>query len=411
MNMHRLIHTITVALTMSGVGHAARIEPARLAANPGFADVVAQVLPSVVRIKASRPAGSGEGSGVVIDGDGFIVTNNHVVDGATRITVQFHDEKELVAVVAAADAELDIAVLRVTAKGLPPAVFGNSANVRAGEFVLALGNPFGAGMTVSHGIAGTTEKAGYIQTDAAINPGNSGGPLINLDGAVIGINTAILTASGGSNGVGFALPSNLVRRVTAELMSQGKVRHGYLGAGLQPMTAELAAALGSAAPDGVLVADVAADSPAAAAGLKKADVIVEINGRPLRDMRRFQLFVAASKPGDKLVVKLLRDGAEVEATIVLAERPAQNAAVENAASISGALLAETPAGVLLAAHEPASSLAASGLNPGDLIVSIDREKVFTLAELRRRFEIAGNRPLLVEVTRGGSNYFFALARL
>lgn len=411
MNIRRVVHTITVALLMTGLGQGARIDPARLIPNQGFADVVAQVMPSVVRIKAFRTVGAGEGSGVIVDRDGFIVTNNHVVDGATRITVQFHDEKELVAVVAAADAELDIAVIRVTANNLPAASFGNSATLRAGEFVLALGNPFGAGMTVSHGIAGTTEKAGYIQTDAAINPGNSGGPLINVDGEVIGINTAILTASGGSNGVGFALPSNLVRRVTAELMSQGRVRHGYLGAGLQPMNAELAAALGSTAPDGVLVADVAADSPASAAGLKKADVIFEINGRPLRDMRRFQLFVAASKPGDKLSVKLMREGAEVAVNIILAERPAPDSANETSAAINGALLAETPAGLLLAAHEPASTLAASGLNPGDLIVSIDRQKVSTLAELRRRFETAGNRPLLVEVTRGGSNYFFALARL
>ncbi|MBS1833533.1 MAG: trypsin-like peptidase domain-containing protein, partial [Acidobacteria bacterium] len=317
----------------------------------GYADLVEKTLPGVVRVVTTRMAApasgpvsigfqpsstsnagrarvSGEGSGVVFSADGYIVTNQHVIDGAVRTRVQLHDGREFDAKIVAADAPIDLAVLKIDASGLTPLPFADSAKVRVGEAVLAIGNPFGVGTTVTQGIvsAMSPSKLGiagdedYIQTDAAVNPGNSGGALINTSGELVGINTAILSTSGGSNGIGFALPSNVAKAVATELVRDGKVQRGYLGVGLQQITPDLTEALGE--ENGALIANVASNSPAAKAGLQKGDVVAGMNGRTVRDFHRLRLFIAEAKPGAAVQLLIRRDGLEKNFWIVLDERPA-----------------------------------------------------------------------------------------
>jgi Do/DeqQ family serine protease len=266
----------------------------------------------------------GEGSGVIISPDGYIVTNNHVVDGATELAVSMTDKRELKARVIGTDAKTDIALIKVDAQNLPHLTLGNSANVEVGDIALAIGNPFGLGQTVTMGIISATGRSGlgiedyedFIQTDASINPGNSGGALVNAKGELIGINTAILSGSGGNQGVGFAVPVDMVRQVMTQLKDKGVVTRARLGAYIQELTPKLASALGVKALDGAVVTDMVPDGPAAKAGLQKDDVIVALNGKNI-DARSLRLDVGSMTPGSTISLKVLRNGAERTISVTL----------------------------------------------------------------------------------------------
>jgi len=266
----------------------------------------------------------GEGSGVIVSPDGYIVTNNHVVDGASELTVVMADKRQLKARVIGTDGKTDIALIKVDANSLPHVTLGTSSNVEVGDVALAMGNPFGLGQTVTMGIISATGRGGlgiedyedFIQTDASINPGNSGGALVNTKGELIGINTAILSRSGGNQGVGFAVPVDMVRSVMTQLKDKGVVTRARLGALIQELTPKLASALGVKANDGAVIADTVADGPAAKAGLQKEDVIVALNGKDV-DARSLRLAVSSMTPGSTINLKVLRNGAERNVSVTL----------------------------------------------------------------------------------------------
>jgi serine protease Do len=259
-----------------------------------------------------------------------------VVDGATELTVSMSDGREMKARVIGTDAKTDIALIKVDAKDLPHATLGNSANVEVGDIALAIGNPFGLGQTVTMGIVSATGRGGlgiedyedFIQTDASINPGNSGGALVNTRGELIGINTAILSRSGGNQGVGFAVPVDMVRQVTTQLKDKGTVTRARLGAYVQELTPKLASAFGIKAQKGAVVGDVVPDSPAAKAGLKKDDVIVGMNGKDI-DGRSLRLAIASMTPGTTIDLKVLRDGSEHKYSVILDTMPPDTQRVED----------------------------------------------------------------------------------
>jgi serine protease Do len=353
-----------VGASMVQAGHApeaavaAAAPPVREAINmpATFAPVVKAVLPAVVNISSTKvirtsgfPGGEdnpfgdlfpgfrmpegpqrqqGEGSGVIVSSDGFIVTNNHVVDGSTELTVSMGDKRELKAHVIGTDAKTDIALIKVDAKDLPHVVLGDSSKVEVGDIALAMGNPFGLGQTVTMGIISATGRGGlgiedyedFIQTDASINPGNSGGALINTRGELIGINTAILSRSGGNQGVGFAVPVDLVRHVMTQLKEKGTVTRARLGVYFQELTPKLASALGVKASQGAVVTEIVADGPASKSGLQKDDVIVALNGKDI-DGRSLRNAVGSMAPGSTINLKVLRGSAERNYSITLDRMP------------------------------------------------------------------------------------------
>jgi len=314
-----------------------------------FAPVVKAVLPAVVNISSTKvyrtsasrddnPFGDlfpgfrmpdrpmrqrGEGSGVIISADGYIVTNNHVVDGATELSVSLADKREMKARVIGTDTKTDIALIKVDAKDLPRVMLGNSSNVEVGDIALAIGNPFGLGQTVTMGIVSATSRGGlgiedyedFIQTDASINPGNSGGALVNTKGELIGINTAILSGSGGNQGVGFAIPIDMVRQVMTQLKDKGAVTRARLGIYFDQSTSS----------NGTVVKDVVEDGPASKAGLRKADVIVALNGKAI-DGRALRVAIGSMAPGTKIDLKVLRDGREQTYSVTLDAMPQETAA-------------------------------------------------------------------------------------
>jgi len=359
-----------VGASMIQAGHApeaavaAAAPPVREAATmpATFAPVVKAVLPAVVNISSTRviraaaidddnPFGNvipgfripqrpqrqeGEGSGVIISPDGYIVTNNHVVDGSTELTVYLSDKREMKARVIGTDPKTDIALIKVDARDLPHATLGSSANVEVGDIALAVGNPFGLGQTVTMGIVSATGRGGlgieeyedFIQTDASINPGNSGGALVNTRGELIGINTAILSRSGGNQGVGFAVPMDMVRQVMTQLKEKGVVTRARLGVSFQELTPALASALGVKTTRGALVGEVVPNGPASKAGLQKGDVIVSLNGKEL-DGRSLRLAVGSMAPGSTVDLKVLRDGSERKYSVTLDTMPTESQRAES----------------------------------------------------------------------------------
>ncbi len=421
-----------------------------------LADLVERTVPSVVRIlavkvdapwangliKADSPAApqrgprpktvSGEGSGVIVSPDGYLLTNHHVIDNAVKITVELNDDRAFPAKVIASDAATDLAVLKIDAQNLPAIAFGDSAKLRVGESVVAIGNPFGVGTTVTSGIVSAmgsprTNAAGdedYIQTDAAINPGNSGGPLLNLSGQLVGINTAIISPSGGSSGIGFALPSNVARRVMKELIDHGQVTRGFLGVGLQPMSPGLSEVLHLTRPGGAIITDVAPESPAAQAGVKKGDVVLGMNGRAIRDFDRLRLYIAEARPGATISLLVNRDGQEQTLQATLATKPSSPTEATPQKSgelLSGAVLSELTApsrqelglapdvnGLLVMAVDPDGDSAEAGLKAGDVIVFANRHAVLDVPTFEKA--AGDSRTVLLEVNRQGGTFFLAVPR-
>jgi serine protease Do len=378
------------------------------------------------------------GSGVIVSEDGYLITNNHVVDGADEIKVALADDKTVYdAKVIGTDPQTDIAVIKVEAKKLPAITIADSDQLEVGDTVLAIGNPFGVGQTVTTGIVSAKGRGGmgivdyedFIQTDASINPGNSGGALVDIEGRLVGINQSIISRSGGNQGIGFAVPINLARYVMERLISDGKVTRGYLGVMIQPVTPDLAKEFKLPENTGGLVGDVTAKSPAAEAGLKEGDVIVEFNGRKVTDSRHLRLMAAQTAPGTKVPVKVLRDGKEETFTVKLGELPAEGLAKAGGRSgglrrgnqadpLDGVVVENLDAryrqqfnipsqvqGALVVDVDAASPAATAGLRPGDVILEINRQRVSNADEaVQRSEEVKGDRVLLRVWSGGGSRY-------
>lgn len=339
------------------------VAPAYVSFADGFAPIVKVAVPTVVNVSTTKvirhPGGSvpfsndpffrqffgngklmvppsteheqSLGSGVIVNPDGYIITNNHVLNGTKDIKVLLHDNREFHPTIVGTDPTTDIAVLKVDAHNLPVLPFGDSSKLQAGNFVLAIGSPFGLNQTVTMGIVSATGRDGlgiegyedFIQTDAAINVGNSGGALIDARGNLVGINTAILSAGGGNQGVGFAVPANLVRTVMEQLIKTGKVTRGWLGIAIQPVTADIAKAYHLNATSGALVDNVAPGGPAAKAGLRRGDIITALNGSGIEDSHALQLKVGAMAPGTQIKLTIYRNGGQQDLSITLSEEPAQ----------------------------------------------------------------------------------------
>ncbi len=371
------------------------------------------------------------GSGFIIDKDGSILTNNHVVDNASKIVVKLADEREFEAKVIGKDAKTDIAVIKINAKeSFPVAPLGDSDRLEVGEWVMAIGNPFGLDNTVTSGIVSAKGRHlpgggpydSFIQTDASINPGNSGGPLINLRGEVVGINSAIYSRSGGNIGIGFAIPVNLVKELLPQLKGKGKVTRGYLGVLIQKVTPEIAESLGLDRPRGALVADVTKGGPAEKAGVKVGDVIVEFDGKEIRDSNDLPIIVARTSVDKKVSVKVLRDKKEVTLSAgvgemkdeeVVASAPEKGelglTVQQVTPQIAESLGLERAEGIVITAVEPGSAAEDAGLRRGDIVMEVDRKPVKKVADFRKAVgEVKKGKGVLFLVRRGESTLFLAL---
>jgi serine protease Do len=435
-----------------------------------FAPVVKKVLPAVVNVSSAKivktqgmmpgnmdpffrqffgdddgaPFGSngraprqqreqGVGSGVIVSPEGYILTNNHVVDGATDVRVTLSDKREFKARIVGTDPKTDLAVLKIDASNLPSVVIGDSDKVQVGDYALAVGNPFGLGGTVTMGIISATGRGNlgiedyedFIQTDAPINPGNSGGALVNDRGDLIGINTAILSHSEGNQGIGFAIPVSVARNVTDQILRNGKVTRAYLGVMSEEVTPALAQAFHEKEVGGALVAQVTPDSPASHAGIEKGDIILSVNGKLVNDSAQLRMTISLMQPGAPVSVKLLRDGAEREVTAHLAEMPTQTAkaagepdasqtgmdgvSVEDVSARDAHQLGLPPdtAGVVVTGVDPASQAAANGLRRGDVILEVNRKPVRNTAEFEQALKHSTAETLLL-VNRQGSTLYLAV---
>jgi serine protease Do len=398
------------------------------------------------------------GSGFFISPDGYLVTNNHVITGRNgeevvdKITVTLSDRREYEARVVGRDVLSDMALLKINATGLPYVRFGDSAGVRVGDWVVAIGNPFGLGGTVTAGIVsalhrniGASQYERYIQTDASINQGNSGGPLFDLDGNVVGINTAIFSPTGGNVGLGFAIPAELARPVIEQLRQTGRVRRGYLGVNIQPLTADIAAGLGLPKDRGEIVASVEPNGPAARAGIRQGDVIVKINNQDVTVENTLSYIVANTPIGRSVPIELIRNGRRQTINVTTAERPAETAlntnrgeqeddsqatppAGEQAARQSLGItlseltpdvrrqlrLADDVRGVVIASLNPNSDAARQGLQRGDVILSINQQPTTTVAAAAAVVDSArraGRDTVLMLVQRGSGPARFVGVKL
>ncbi len=450
---------------------AASAPPTPVANDQGFVQVARAVKPAVVNVFSTR-TGRGDvphampfddpffrrffgdefyrrfeqpqrkerslGSGVIVEPNGLIVTNNHVVSKADEIKVFLSDKREFKAKLIGTDAKTDIAVLKIETEGLPTIVWADSDKLEVGEFVLAVGNPFGLTQTVTLGIvsalgraAGIAEYEDFIQTDAAINPGNSGGALVNVRGELAGINTAIYSQSGGNMGIGFAVPSNLARSIVEQLVKHGKVVRGWLGVSIQDLSPELASQFGLAEPKGVLINEVLDNSPAKKAGLERGDVIVEYDGKPMENATQLRNAVAQTAVGRKVVVKFLREKKARAADVAIVEQPkhvAQAGGEEGggAAPSSGPLsdldvrelttelaarfgLAANERGVVIAKVRQGGPADESGLKEGDLILEVNRQPTSTLKAYERASSKLGKgQAILLLIKRQGRPFFVTL---
>jgi serine protease Do len=378
------------------------------------------------------------GSGVVVSSDGLVLTNNHVIAGADDIRVTLAPGHDFKAKVVGADPRADLALIRLEGRGvnnLQPLPFGDSSRLRLGEVVLAIGSPFGLSQTVTMGIVSAVGRANvgiadyedFIQTDAAINPGNSGGALVNLNGELVGINTAIATQSGGYQGVGFAIPSNMAKSIMESLLRTGKVVRGWLGVVIQGIDDDLATAMHLKDTRGVLVSDVSRDSPAAHAGLERGDVIVKFNGQPVDEPAVLRNAVAEQSVGSRANLEVIRDGRERNIAVTIGEQPASAlggvATAESQGVLSGVTVApldesnrakydistDVTSGVVVTEVKPESPSAMAGLQAGDVIIELDREPIRSVADFQERYRRAQNKALLL-VNRGGTTVYIVASR-
>jgi serine protease Do len=374
----------------------------------------------------------GQGSGFVISEDGYILTNNHVVQDASRVTVTLADGREFEAEVIGTDPRSDVAVIKIDGRNLPKLQMGDSDGAEVGEWVLAIGSPFGLSGTVTSGIVsakgrdsmGITDYEDFIQTDAAINPGNSGGPLVNLKGEVIGINTAIASRTGVYNGIGFAIPINMARSICDQLIEDGTVERGYLGIMIQKLTPDLARSFSLEEASGVLVGDVPADSPADEAGLQPGDVIVEFDGKRVQDLGSFRNLVAATAPETSVKIAVLRDGTRRELNVTLGRLPVaakgRAAVTESIGHLGlrvGPLTDEArerfdwrdEVGVMITEVDPGSNAAGAGLQPGMLIQEVNRRPVNDVREFRKLItESKEDGSVLLRIRQGDSSRYVVL---
>lgn len=435
----------------------------------GFADVAKTVTPAVVNITTSgaeevsdggrrrlRPEdffgspfgprrfgppmepkerrGGGQGSGVIVSPDGYVLTNNHVIAGAKTVTVTLPDKREFKGRIVGTDPKSDVAVVKIDASQLPTISWGDSSRLQVGEYVLAVGNPFGLNSTVTLGIVsalgrghmGITQYEDFIQTDAAINPGNSGGALVNTRGELVGINTAIFSQTGGYQGVGFAVPTGMSKPIYESLVKTGKVVRGYLGIGIQDLNQDLAKSFGVTGSNGAVVTDVKEDGPADKAGMKQGDVILSFQGTPIEDAVTLQRAVTRSMVGSRATVKVMRDGQEKELAVTIAELPdnPQVAKTEPGPAdqpLAGLAVQELDRetaqelglkgkvqGVVVTAVDPESDAERAGLMPGDVIREINRKPVTTIKEFdQAASHLKKGQTVLVLINRRGASLYLS----
>jgi serine protease Do len=377
------------------------------------------------------------GSGVIVSDDGYILTNNHVVKDADKLTVMLTSGKKYEAHIIGTDPQTDVGVIKIEAHDLPTAKLGDSDKIRVGEWVLAIGNPFGLANTVTAGIISAKGRANvglaayedFLQTDAAINPGNSGGALVNMNGELVGINTAIFSQSGGYQGIGFAVPINMAKRVMEELRDTGKVTRGYLALLPQDIDEKLAKAMNLKSTEGSLVGNVTPGGPADKAGIKRGDVITEVDGYKIKDSTQLRNVIATVKPGTQIHITLLRDGQEMKVTADLAERPKESEATppereeEQAETKIGLSVQDlTPEiekqlgyegekGAVVTSVVPGSPADEAGIVVGDLIKEVNRKEVKSAGEFSKSISQAKGGDTLLFLLRRGENTFFVAVEL
>jgi len=440
------------------------------AAGRGYSAVVKRVVPAVVNISSSKvvkqtamemPQGDDPffrqffgqnggrqfqqprqrnekalGSGVIISPQGYVLTNNHVVDGATEVTVTLHDKREFKARVVGTDPRTDVAVIKIEGSNFPTLTLADSSKVEVGDIVLAIGNPFGVGQTVTEGIVSATGRGNlgieqvedFIQTDAAINPGNSGGALVDDEGHLIGINTAILAGnSGGNQGIGFAIPINMARHDMDEILAHGKVEHGYLGILPQDVTPALAKAFNSGETNGALVGSITPDSPAAHSSLKQGDIIVAVNGQPVADASQLRTKIGMLDPNQTVHLKVLRNGTAQDVAVTLGEYPTkvERASIDKPSSdtsLQGVTVESltpdaaqelkipaTTKGVVVSEVDPGSHADEAGLKPGDVIQQVNHQAVTNMREYTQAVGASKkDDSVLLLVDRGGNTLFLAV---
>ncbi len=432
-----------------------------------FSEIVSAVSPAVVNISSTKtirrqpspfdelfdflqpfPDGRSRrwkeqslGSGVIVTPDGYIVTNNHVIEKADDIRVFFVDKRNYKARIVGADPKTDIAIIKIDAKDLPVLQWGDSDGLQVGEFVLAIGNPFGLSNTVTMGIVsaigrtdvGIADYENFIQTDAAINPGNSGGPLVNMKGELIGINTAIFSKTGGYQGIGFAVPSNMVKNVIDQLIKKGKVVRGWIGVTIQEITPEIAEKFGMKTADGVIITEIAKGGPAYNAGLLRGDIILEFNDRKIKDASLLRNMVAQTEINQQVKLKILRQGQEINVILTVKELPSKeiqmvpsSSSTEDFNAANNVFFGVTVTdinpviakqlridpnenGVVIVKIQPGSLAEDSGLRKGDVIQEIDRRRINNINDFNKVVsQLSPNTPVLLFINRSGKKYYLTL---
>ncbi len=378
------------------------------------------------------------GSGVIVSQDGYIITNNHVVEKADEIKVTLLDRRTLKGSIVGSDPKTDIAIIKIDASNLQTLSWGDSDKLQVGEFVLAIGSPYGLSNTVTMGIISAVGRANvgiadyedFIQTDAAINPGNSGGPLVNIKGELVGINTAIFSKTGGYQGIGFAVPSNMVRLVMDQLVQKGKVTRGWIGITIQELTPELAQEFGLKKSKGALVSDIAKNSPAAKAGILRGDIILEFNGKEVKDVSSLRNMVAQSKAGSEIILKILRAGKEFTVKVAIVELPREVAEVvpdrlpndQEARILTGLTVMDLSKeivrqlgfnkdekGVVVVKVEPGSPADEAEIKKGDIIKEINKKEIDSLQDFNRiATNVKRNESALLFINRGGKKFYVIL---
>lgn len=373
------------------------------------------------------------GSGVIVNPDGYILTNNHVVTGASDVEIFTQSRKKYKARVIGTDPRTDVAVLKIEASGLPTLRLGDSSQLQVGDLVFAIGDPFGIGETATGGLVSATGRAlggaieqyeDFIQTDAPINPGNSGGAMIDVHGDLVGINTAIISGgSGGNQGIGFAIPMNLAHNVMDQIVEHGKVIRGYLGVTIQGVDADMAKAFGLTEGGGALIGDVAANSPAAKAGLQRGDIVLELNGQKVNGPDDLSVRASQMAPGAVAHLQIYRNGQMKNVDVTLGEFPEQASEAAGAPAGAGAVLQgmqvqnltpeiasqlgikPTETGVVVTAVDPSSLAAVTGVQAGDLIEEVNHKPVHNVNEYQEAARASGNGPVLLLINRAGTTHY------